>query len=90
MIKLLIAAYLGGWTSSAFPYYATAKAANPNQPIRNALKAFGLSAAWIVSIMPTMVTFIKDLVERFKPKTTTTTTATTATTTTPATTETKV
>jgi len=76
MIKILIAMYVGGWAASASPFYATAKAANPNQPIRNAFKAFGLSATWIVSIIPIMVTFIKDLVERFKPKAATTTTET--------------
>ncbi|MFA5766679.1 MAG: hypothetical protein WC919_01990 [Candidatus Paceibacterota bacterium] len=79
MLKILIAMYVGGWAASASPFYATTKAANPNQPIRNAFKAFGLSAAWIVSIIPIMVIFIKDLIERFKPKTTTTTTETTAT-----------
>jgi hypothetical protein len=85
MLKILIAMYVGGWAASASPFYATTKAANPNQPIRNAFKAFGLSAAWIVSIIPIMVTFTKDLIERFKPKaatattTTPTTTATTAT-----------
>jgi hypothetical protein len=76
MLKILIAAYLGGWFSSACPFYATTKAANPNQPIRNAFKAFGLSAAWIISIIPIMITFIKDLVERFKPKATTAATTT--------------
>ena len=84
MLKILIAMYVGGWAASASPFYATTKASNPNQPIRNAFKAFGLSAAWIISIIPIMVTFIKDLIERFKPKATTT-----PTTTTPATTATK-
>jgi hypothetical protein len=79
MLKILIAMYVGGWISSACPFYSTAKTSNPNQPIRNAFKAFGLSAAWIVSIIPIMVTFIKDLIERFKPKATTTTTTSTTT-----------
>jgi hypothetical protein len=82
MLKILIAMYVGGWISSACPFYSTTKVANPNQPIRNAFKAFGLSAAWIISIIPIMVTFIKDLVERFKPKAATTTPTTTTTTTT--------
>jgi len=69
MVEILIAMYFGGWFSSAAPFYATAKAANPNQPIRNAFKALGLSAAWIISIIPIVVTFIKDLIERFKPTT---------------------
>ena len=76
MLKILIAMYIGGWAASSAPYYATSKTANPNQPIRNALKAFGLSAAWIISIIPILVTFIKDLIERFKPTTTTPTTTT--------------
>jgi hypothetical protein len=74
MLKILIAMYVGGWISSACPFYATSKASNPNQPIRNALKAFGLSAAWVVSIIPILVTFIKDLIARFTPTSTTTTT----------------
>jgi len=73
MIKILIAAYLGGWGASSAPYYAITKAANPNQPIRNALKAFGLSAAWALAIWPIVVMFAKDLIARFKKDTTTTT-----------------
>ena len=72
MIRLLIAAYLGGWGASAAPFYATTKAANPNQPIRNMLKAFGLSAVWIFSIISIGVVLIKDLIARFKPTTPTT------------------
>lgn len=72
MLKLLIAAYLGGWIASSAPYYATTKAANPNQPIRNMLKAFGLSAVWIFSIISIGVVLIKDLIVRFKPTTPTT------------------
>jgi hypothetical protein len=73
MIEFLIAAYLGGWVASAAPFYATTKAANPNEPIRNALKAFGLSAVWIVSIISIGVVFIQDMIVRFKTTTTTTT-----------------
>jgi hypothetical protein len=79
MINFLIAAYVGGWFASAAPFYATTKMANPNQPIRNMLKAFGLSAVWALAILPIGVTFVKDLVERFKPKPVVTTTTTTPT-----------
>lgn len=71
MIKLLIAAYLGGWIASAAPFYATTKAANPNEPIRNALKAFGLSAIWFASIVSIGVVFTQDMIVRFKTTTTT-------------------
>jgi hypothetical protein len=74
MVKLLIAAYLGGWLASAAPFYSTTKAANENQPIRNALKALGLSAAWLLTVIPIGITFIKDMITRFKPTATTTTT----------------
>jgi hypothetical protein len=70
MLKILIAMYIGGWGASAAPFYAAAKAAHPNEPIKNALRAFGLSATWIVSIIPIIITFVKDLIERFKPTST--------------------
>jgi len=71
MLEILIAMYFGGWFASAAPFYATAKAANPNEPIRNAIKAFGMSAAWFVTIIPIIVTFVKDLVARFSKSSTT-------------------
>ena len=69
MIRDLICMYLGGWLASAAPFYATAKATSPNEPIRNILRAFALSAAWIFTIIPIGVTIVKDLIARFKPKT---------------------
>ncbi len=71
MLKILIAAYLGGWLASAAPFYATAKAANANQPIKNAFRAFGLSAVWVVSLVTVGTTFVKDLIARFKKTSTT-------------------
>ena len=72
MLRLLVATYLGGWLASAAPFYATVKVANPNEPIRNALRAFGLSAVWIVSLVTVGVVLVQDLITRFKPTTPTT------------------
>ena len=72
MLKILIAAYLGGWIASAAPFYATAKTSHPNEPIKNGFRALGLSAVWIVSLVTVGTTFVKDLIARFKTTSTTT------------------
>ena len=69
MIRDLIFLYLGGWVASAAPFYTTAKATNPNEPLRNILRAFILSVAWIVTIIPIAGTIVKDVIARFTPKT---------------------
>jgi hypothetical protein len=70
MIKLLIIAYVTAWASSSAPYYVTAKATNPDHPFQNAAKAFGLSAAWILTVIPIWVTFVKDVIASYKTPTT--------------------
>jgi hypothetical protein len=71
MLRLLIAAYFGGWVASAAPFYTTTKVANPNQPIRNILKAFGLSAVWFFSVFSVGTVLVQDLITRFQKTTTT-------------------